>query len=178
MWTAFSFLEFTVSWWNYRIKYILRLSCVKTLARKHKSIAHTFLKRVDLEFFQEFFTEEGGFISLIFPRASFALQRLYSGRVWYLDIIFINGLSNHEWLVMRPWKWYLFLNEWRDNKKNSFISIMKCLCSKSRGWSTKYSTFLLESPLGNALSVKCIHRESHVQWKMQEWLGEGFLPTF
>ena len=80
----------------YRIKYILRLSCVKTLARKHKSTARAFLKRVDLEFFQEFFTEEGGFISLIFPRASFALRRLYSGRVWYLDIIFINGLSNHE----------------------------------------------------------------------------------
>ncbi|KAK7821478.1 maturase K [Quercus suber] len=37
-----------------------------------------------------------GVISLIFPRASFALRRLYSGRVWYLDIIFINGLSNHE----------------------------------------------------------------------------------
>lgn len=80
----------------YRIKYILRLSCVKTLARKHKSTARAFLKRVDSEFFQEFFTEEGGFISLIFPRASFALRRLYSGRVWYLDIIFINGLSNHE----------------------------------------------------------------------------------
>ena len=101
----------------YRIKYIFRLSCVKTLARKHKSIACAFLKRVDSEFFQEFFTEEGGFISLIFPRASFALQMLYSGQVWYLDIIFINGLSNHEWLVMRPWKLYLFLNEWRDNKK-------------------------------------------------------------
>jgi len=66
------------------------------LARKHKSTARAFLKRVDSEFFQEFFTEEGGFISLIFPRASFALRRLYSGRVWYLDIIFINGLSNHE----------------------------------------------------------------------------------
>ncbi|KAM3683733.1 hypothetical protein ACJW30_12G169000 [Castanea mollissima] len=53
----------------YRIKYILRLSC----------IARAFLKRMDSEFFQEFFTEEGGFISLIFPRASFSLRRLYSG---------------------------------------------------------------------------------------------------
>ncbi|KAK4607122.1 hypothetical protein RGQ29_001084 [Quercus rubra] len=30
-------------------------------------------------FFQEFFTKVGGFISLLFPRASFALRRLYSG---------------------------------------------------------------------------------------------------
>ena len=33
----------------YQIKYILRLSCVKTLACKHKSTAHAFLKRVDSE---------------------------------------------------------------------------------------------------------------------------------
>ena len=63
-----------------------------------------FLKRVGLAFFQEFFTEEEEFISLIFPRTSFTLWRLYRKQVWYLDIIFINGLSNHEWLVMRPWK--------------------------------------------------------------------------
>ena len=33
----------------YQIKYILRLSCVKTLACKHKSTARAFLKRVDSE---------------------------------------------------------------------------------------------------------------------------------
>nr|Q8WKE6.1 RecName: Full=Maturase K; AltName: Full=Intron maturase [Fagus hayatae]BAB84005.1 maturase [Fagus hayatae] len=80
----------------YRIKYILRLSCVKTLARKHKSTARAFLKKVGSEFVQEFFTEEEEFLSLIFPRTSFTLRRLYRGRVWYLDIIFINGLANHE----------------------------------------------------------------------------------
>ena len=57
------------------------------------------------------------------------------------------------------------------------ISFMKCLCSKSRGWSTKYSTFL-GSPLRNAMSVKCIYRESNVRWKMQAWPEEGFFTYF
>nr|AAU09801.1 maturase K [Aporosa frutescens] len=80
----------------YRIKYILRLSCVKTLARKHKSTVRTFLKRLGLKLLEEFFTEEEQILSLIFPRASSILQRLYRGRVWYLDIICVNDLSNHE----------------------------------------------------------------------------------
>nr|YP_009510076.1 maturase K [Ostryopsis davidiana]AXF46808.1 maturase K [Ostryopsis davidiana]AYU58207.1 maturase K [Ostryopsis davidiana]AZV03523.1 maturase K [Ostryopsis davidiana] len=80
----------------YRIKYILRLSCVKTLARKHKSTIRAFLKRLGSELFEEFFTEEEEFLSLIFPRTSFTLRRLYRGRVWYLDIICMNGLANHE----------------------------------------------------------------------------------
>nr|AJE59358.1 maturase K [Xanthocercis zambesiaca] len=81
----------------YRIKYILRLSCIKTLARKHKSTVRAFLKRLGSEeLLEEFFTEEEEILSLIFPRVSSTLQRLYRGRIWYLDIIYINDLVNHE----------------------------------------------------------------------------------
>nr|QJS38227.1 maturase K [Gitara nicaraguensis] len=82
----------------YRIKYILRLSCVKTLARKHKSTVRAFLKRLGLELLEEFFTEteEEQILSLIFPRVSSILRRLYRGRFWYLDILSINDLANHE----------------------------------------------------------------------------------
>nr|BAM74465.1 maturase K [Mucuna warburgii] len=80
----------------YQIKYILRLSCIKTLARKHKSTVRTFLKRFGSEkLLEEFFTEEEDIFSLIFPRTSFTLQRLYRGRIWYLDILFRNDLVNH-----------------------------------------------------------------------------------
>ncbi|KAK8310344.1 hypothetical protein V6Z11_D02G180200 [Gossypium hirsutum] len=57
----------------YRIKYILRFSCVKNLARKHKSS----------EFLEELFmeTEEEHVFSLIFPRGFFALRKFYRGRI-------------------------------------------------------------------------------------------------
>nr|YP_010595922.1 maturase K [Dracontomelon duperreanum]WAJ58844.1 maturase K [Dracontomelon duperreanum] len=80
----------------YRIKYILRLSCIKSLVRKHKSTVRTFLTRLGSEFFQEFLTEEEHVLSLIFPRASSTSRRLYRGRIWYLDIISINDLVNPE----------------------------------------------------------------------------------
>nr|WJH15094.1 maturase K [Bergenia purpurascens] len=80
----------------YRIKYILRLSCARTLARKHKSTVRAFLKRLGSELLEEFLTEDEQVLSLIFPRASSTLWRLYRGRVWYLDIICINDLVNHE----------------------------------------------------------------------------------
>nr|CDQ47482.1 maturase K [Chrozophora sp. SF-2014] len=80
----------------YRIKYILRLSCVKTLARKHKSTVRAFLKRLGSELLEEFFTEEEQILFLIFPRVSSISRRLYRGRVWYLDIFSINDLANHE----------------------------------------------------------------------------------
>nr|YP_010743345.1 maturase K [Acalypha australis]WES82201.1 maturase K [Acalypha australis] len=76
----------------YRIKYILRFSCVKTLACKHKSTVRAFLKRLGSELVEEFFTEEEQILSLIFPRVSSISRRLYRGRVWYLDII--NDLAN------------------------------------------------------------------------------------
>nr|QIB97745.1 maturase K [Phyllanthus anisolobus] len=82
----------------YRIKYILRLSCVKTLSHKHKSTVRTFLKKLGSEFLEEFVTEEERALSLIFPRASVSSisRRFYKGRVWYLDIICINDRANYE----------------------------------------------------------------------------------
>nr|YP_010514452.1 maturase K [Coursetia rostrata]UXL86105.1 maturase K [Coursetia rostrata] len=82
----------------YRIKYILRLSCIKTLACKHKSTVRAFLKRLGSEkLLEEFFIEEQEIVSLIFPRASSTLQRLHRNQIWYLDILFFsNDLVNHE----------------------------------------------------------------------------------
>nr|ATB17021.1 maturase K [Xylopodia klaprothioides] len=84
----------------YRIKYILRLSCARTLARKHKSTVRAFLKmkRVGSELLEEFFTEEEQALSLTFPRVSSTStsRGLYRRRIWYLDIICMNDLTNHE----------------------------------------------------------------------------------
>nr|YP_009234621.1 maturase K [Meliosma aff. cuneifolia Moore 333]ADD30847.1 maturase K protein [Meliosma aff. cuneifolia Moore 333]AMD08339.1 maturase K [Meliosma aff. cuneifolia Moore 333] len=80
----------------YRIKYILRLSCAKTLARKHKSTVRAFLKRLGSELLEEFLTKEEQVLSLIFPRVSSPSRRLYRERIWYLDIIRINDLANYE----------------------------------------------------------------------------------
>ncbi|KAK3433257.1 hypothetical protein EUGRSUZ_D00924 [Eucalyptus grandis] len=80
----------------YRVKYILRLSCVKTLARKHKKTVRTFLKRLGSEFLEEFLTEEEIVLSLIFPRTYSTSQRLYRGWIWYMDITSINDLVNYE----------------------------------------------------------------------------------
>nr|YP_009527298.1 maturase K [Ranzania japonica]AYA72672.1 maturase K [Ranzania japonica]QBZ77874.1 maturase K [Ranzania japonica] len=80
----------------YRVKYILRLSCARTLSRKHKSTVRSFLKRLGSELLEEFFTEEEQVLSLIFPRGSFSSRRLYKERIWYFDIIRINDLANHS----------------------------------------------------------------------------------
>nr|ADO17376.1 maturase K [Raoulia glabra] len=80
----------------YRVKYILRLSCARTLARKHKSTVRAFLKRFGSELLEEFFTEEEQVFSLTFPRVSSISRRLSRRRIWYLDIICINYLANHE----------------------------------------------------------------------------------
>nr|USG97935.1 maturase K [Pilea alpina] len=80
----------------YQVKYILRLSCFKTLARKHKSTVRIFVKRFGSEVFKEFFNEEEEVISFIFSRTSSTLQRLYKGRVWYLDIFCIMDRFNPE----------------------------------------------------------------------------------
>nr|YP_010612007.1 maturase K [Trigonotis heliotropifolia]WAR48313.1 maturase K [Trigonotis heliotropifolia] len=74
----------------YRIKYILRLSCAKTLARKHKSSVRAFLKKLGLELLEEFLTSEEQVLSLTFPKASSTLRGVYRSRIWYLDIICIN----------------------------------------------------------------------------------------
>jgi hypothetical protein len=80
----------------YQVKYILRLSCARTLARKHKSTVRAFLKRFGSELLEEFFTEEEQVFSLTFPRVSSILRRLSRRRIWYLDIICINDLVNYE----------------------------------------------------------------------------------
>nr|YP_009972036.1 maturase K [Butomus umbellatus]AER28901.1 maturase K [Butomus umbellatus]QNH69930.1 maturase K [Butomus umbellatus]UDZ59599.1 maturase K [Butomus umbellatus] len=80
----------------YRMKYILRLSCARTLARKHKTTVRTFLQRLGSGFLEEFFTEEEKVLSLVLPRASFPSHRSYRERIWYLDIIRINDLVNHS----------------------------------------------------------------------------------
>nr|YP_008999884.1 maturase K [Petrosavia stellaris]AGY95336.1 maturase K [Petrosavia stellaris] len=80
----------------YRIKYILRISCARTLARKHKSTVRTFLPRLGSGFLEEFFTEEEQVLSFIFPKTSFPLYGSDRERIWYLDIIHINDLSNHS----------------------------------------------------------------------------------
>ncbi|KAF4396245.1 hypothetical protein F8388_019791 [Cannabis sativa] len=79
----------------YRGKYILRLSCVKTLARKHKSIVRTFLKRLGRIIGRILYGGRRGSF-LIFPRTYSTLWRLYKGRIWYLDIFCINDLVNYE----------------------------------------------------------------------------------
>nr|ACN54470.1 maturase K [Melampodium nutans] len=80
----------------YRIKYILRLSCARTLARKHKSTVRAFFKRFGSQLLEEFFTEEEQVFSLTFPRVSSISRRLSRRRIWYLDIVCINDLANHE----------------------------------------------------------------------------------
>nr|QBF03623.1 maturase K [Laurus azorica] len=79
----------------YRIKYILRLSCARTLSRKHKSTIRAFLKRLGSEFLEEFFTEEEQALSLIFPTTFSPSHRSHRERIWYLDIIRINDLVSH-----------------------------------------------------------------------------------
>nr|AAY21367.1 maturase K [Ranunculus bilobus] len=78
----------------YRIKYILRLSCARTLARKHKSTVRSFLKRLGSEFLEEFLIEEEQVLSFILPKISSSSQRLSKERVWYFDIIRINDLMD------------------------------------------------------------------------------------
>nr|AKZ21919.1 maturase K [Comandra umbellata] len=80
----------------YRIKYILRLSCARTLARKHKSTVRALLKRLGSGFLEGFFTEDEQVISLIFSRSSSTSRKLYRGQIWYLDLFCINDLVNHE----------------------------------------------------------------------------------
>nr|QWL14920.1 maturase K [Tabernaemontana divaricata] len=80
----------------YRIKYILRLSCAKTLARKHKSTVRSFLKRLGSEFLEEFLMSEEEAFPLTFPKVSSPLLAVYRSRIWYLDITYINDLANPQ----------------------------------------------------------------------------------
>nr|YP_009451666.1 maturase K [Nardus stricta]Q9MUZ7.1 RecName: Full=Maturase K; AltName: Full=Intron maturase [Nardus stricta]CCC54677.1 maturase K [Nardus sp. Hodkinson s.n.]AAF66181.1 maturase [Nardus stricta]ACF32485.1 maturase K [Nardus stricta]ARQ27980.1 maturase K [Nardus stricta] len=77
----------------YRVKYILRLSCARTLARKHKSTVRTFMQRLGSVFLEEFFTEEEQVFSLMFTKTThFSFRGSHSERIWYFDILRINDL--------------------------------------------------------------------------------------
>nr|YP_010704495.1 maturase K [Danhatchia australis]UKU08992.1 maturase K [Danhatchia australis] len=79
----------------YRIKYILRLSCARTLARKHKSTVRTFMRRLGSGFLEEFFMEEEQALSFILLQKRplpLHLYGLHRERIWYLDIIRMNDL--------------------------------------------------------------------------------------
>nr|AGL72743.1 maturase-like protein [Thysanotus sp. Chase 2218] len=79
----------------YQIKYILRLSCARTLARKHKSTVRIFFRKLGSGLLEEFLMEEERVLSLIFPqRTPFILYGSHRERIWYLDIIRINDLVN------------------------------------------------------------------------------------
>nr|AEZ64399.1 maturase K [Sisyrinchium tinctorium]AEZ64449.1 maturase K [Sisyrinchium tenuifolium] len=81
----------------YRIKYILRLSCARTLARKHKSTVRAFLRKLGSGLLEEFFTEEEQVLSLILPKKiPFIFHGSHKESIWYLDIIRINDLVNHS----------------------------------------------------------------------------------
>ncbi|XP_044394635.1 maturase K-like [Triticum aestivum] len=82
-------------WTLYRLKYILRLSCARTLARKHKSTVRTFMQRLGSAFLEEFFMEEEQVFSLMFTKTTlFSFRGSNTDRIWYLDIIRINDLVN------------------------------------------------------------------------------------
>nr|YP_006280742.1 maturase K [Oryza rufipogon]AEI53074.1 maturase K [Oryza rufipogon] len=79
----------------YRLKYILRLSCARTLARKHKSTVRAFMQWLGSVFLEEFFTEEEQVFSLMFAKTTyFSFRGSHSERIWYLDILRINDLVN------------------------------------------------------------------------------------
>nr|QXI85173.1 maturase K [Sinogentiana striata] len=84
----------------YRIQYILRLSCAKTLARKHKSSVRAFLKmkRLGSKFIEEFLVSKEGstYFNLTFLRSSFPLFCLCRIRIWYLDTFCINSFSKNQ----------------------------------------------------------------------------------
>lgn len=69
----------------YQLQYILRFSCAKTLACKHKSTIRTVWKKYGS-------TSIGNSISLKKPEST--LWRTYEKKIWYLNIIQINNLAS------------------------------------------------------------------------------------
>nr|WCQ78568.1 maturase K [Galeola lindleyana] len=81
----------------HRIRYILRLSCARTLARKHKSTVRTLMRRLGSLFLEESFRKEEQVFSLIFlQEIRVASYRSHRERIWSLDIIFMNNLATHS----------------------------------------------------------------------------------
>nr|QYB21646.1 maturase K [Lagarostrobos franklinii]BBF90823.1 maturase K [Lagarostrobos franklinii] len=73
----------------YEIKYILLLSCAKTLACKHKSTIRVVREELGSELFTKSFSKEREFISPVFSKT-----RLQRERFWHLDILQIKTLAN------------------------------------------------------------------------------------
>nr|YP_009694133.1 maturase K [Christensenia aesculifolia]QEI60308.1 maturase K [Christensenia aesculifolia] len=72
----------------FRLRYILRFSCAKTLACKHKSTTRIVWKRFGLNFFFRYFSKKTEFV-----KSSISIYYLHKRRFWYLDIIQINPLT-------------------------------------------------------------------------------------
>jgi hypothetical protein len=85
----------------YRIKYILSLSCAKTLACKHKSTIRVVRKELGPELFKKSFSKERELDSP--PFSSKAAARSQRERIWHLDILQINPLA-HSWQKIQDLK--------------------------------------------------------------------------
>nr|BCX55365.1 maturase K [Scopelophila cataractae] len=73
----------------YQIQYILRFSCAKTLACKHKSTIRYVWKKYGSNFFaKSFFFKKQDLISLKFFKLYPSIKK-----IWYLDIVQINALA-------------------------------------------------------------------------------------
>nr|BAB33392.1 maturase K [Cladopus taiensis] len=82
----------------YQIQYILRFACLKTLVGNPKPSVRAFFKKQGSSLLEEFFIRNPIY-SLILIRSSYRLSDRSNKskvRVWYLDIISINDLINHE----------------------------------------------------------------------------------
>nr|BAM33937.1 maturase K [Thawatchaia trilobata] len=82
----------------YQLHYILRFACLKTLARKHKTSVRAFFKKQGSSFLEELFLEDQIASLMLIRSSSRSSDRSNQSkvRVWYLDIISINDLINHE----------------------------------------------------------------------------------
>nr|YP_009994401.1 maturase K [Cuscuta africana]QNP08485.1 maturase K [Cuscuta africana] len=80
----------------YQIKYILCLSCARTLACKHKSTVRAVLKSLGSKFFDELLMWEKKKCYFTFPNAASNLWRVSQGRIWYFDIVSINEQVNFK----------------------------------------------------------------------------------
>jgi len=78
----------------YRLKYILRFSCLKTFAHKHKTNIHTLARQLGSDFWEPFFTEEEEAVVLplvIIPGPSPThlereLDKLDTDRLWFFHL--------------------------------------------------------------------------------------------
>nr|BAM33755.1 maturase K [Djinga felicis] len=82
----------------YQIHYILRFACLKTLARKHKTSVRAFFKKLGSSFLEELFLEQQISSLILIRSSSRSSDQSHQSkvRVWYLNIISMNDLINHE----------------------------------------------------------------------------------